>query len=323
MKLPQAKFVGSRDANLTVACIARCRADDVIRFVCAHVEIGVSKILLYDDGIADIDKVTRLPNSILRRVEIIPVKSLIPHRDSIDDFNDVQRRIYTSAYLGSETEWFAAIDVDEIIAPIDQDLRTQLEFARSRLDMISLPPAEMVWPIGAGNYHSAWSAPVARLRLIFRPRERNRTLLSKGGFTAHMLGKSIVRTRLDVEIDVHGARRVDGRQLNTDEISALLLHFDAISLPRWIEKARRSITQNSATKRSRRRTMLFHSFVESGDTGEVESLFREHFCLAASRIQKLNRNGAILGLDRNWRFLFRFPITFHRVSRMRRLLSRN
>lgn len=322
MKIPEVRFVGGPSADLTIACVANCHADDAIRFLCAHIGVGASKILLYDDGIRRVEKIAQLPAPIRRRVEIIPVESVIPDRSQFENFNDVQRILYNIAYAASKTSWFAAIDVDEIIAPAGRDLRTQLQSVPSGLDMITLAPAEMVWPAGTRRYYAAWSAHAVRLRCVISQKDRQDTLLSRRGFTAHAMGKSIVRTNLKVNITVHGAQPVDGPQLVRDEISALLFHFDAISFPHWFDKARGSQTYNKGAKRSDRRTRLLVSAAMSEAASEAELFFDRHFCLTPSQIRNLLARDAVLALGLGWRLLFRYPVMFHRLSGIVRIFSK-
>jgi glycosyltransferase involved in cell wall biosynthesis/predicted O-methyltransferase YrrM len=98
--------------RIAAACVVKNEADDIAEWIAFHLAIGITTILIYENGSTDRTRNIALAFSEKYDVRVIPWNLIS---------NDYQRRAYMDAVnrLAGQVDWIAFIDADEFIASDD------------------------------------------------------------------------------------------------------------------------------------------------------------------------------------------------------------
>lgn len=293
-------FYKSRPADLSLALLTNADLDILRTYIRVQLGLGASKLFIYYDG--------KLPRGKIAELQRDPRVSVRNMQDTFEQQNvkgvvHKQRFVYDHAYGQCETSWLGICDVDEFIIA-DEPLADFLDRVPEAQVMVRAVSNEVVWTERA-NVDLPFSGRLARSALnpdvsgtlIADLYGEYQDFYSEYGLISHYQGKYLIRTGLDIHVQVH---RVTPVELNISEAEAeclTLVHHDAISFGHWVNKM--------ALKKAKRTRVIQSRRHQLGHLGETDDrgrrkFFDQLFRLNHRSMDVLDRQGTLSKLPSTW-----------------------
>ena len=295
------------EASFSVVTVVR-EETPVIRRFCEHyLALGAERIFLYVDGEASGARAAmELMGPAASRVDL----SEMLEEDWIARFgypervlDRKQQKIFPEAHARCESGWTFFADADEFLLA-RQPIAEMLEQVDPGIPSFRLMPAEAVWgpgdnpnvPFGSTHFRRPF-----RRRRIWHAQKRflydRHHGLFRNNVLGHQEGKHFLRTDVRPDsIEPHWSR-IGGSIISPEFPFGMdgcvneVLHFDAISLERWMEKMRRRHGGETTTgghpmrKRQAREVAALHD----PETGHVDRDRAERMFRASYGVDRLRR----------------------------------
>lgn len=293
--------------SFSVACLTNADRSIIDNFCRYYLDAGADQIFLYFDdasmetGFAD------------KRVSVCLCDAAFWREQGMDRPEELERRqehLYGLTLESCASKWLLIADDDEFVRG-EVSIPSFLACVPDDVHSLAVTTAEAVFAPG-DDLRMDFGPQTFRLPIRNRKLARLVSVLLYGragwnlqfALAGHWQGKQFLRVGYDFEkVSVH--RTFENGQIVSVISSDLrprlprmhLLHFDAMSLPRWSEKCMRRITgrTKSAYMPAPRRRQLeaVASALERGPEA-VETVFRSTYCLTRTQMAVLGALGLLV-----------------------------
>lgn len=227
--------IKSPPADYSVVLITNDSSSLIQSFIRVQTFLGASQLLVYLDRDFDESEFGSFEN-----VTFLSVKDVFSTGERPKRFYSVQGDVYQHAYKMCTTTWLAVMDTDECIFHPDLPMNSFLKGIPPHTEFIPARSHDVFW----GNFSAAqfdFSNQFCRTPASAMLLDRERLQLFGGSWkyttrwatTGHVVGKYLVRTGLDMDLNVHLAYHESGRMRIDHAPSLGLLHFESRSFSSW------------------------------------------------------------------------------------------
>lgn len=291
-------------ASFSVCILARETSEVLAQLANHYRRLGATRVRIFFDGEAN---EVQVPEQDGLDLVVCDQKFWMRHIGQLP--NDVDHAICTVFRLAHEsasTDWQFFCDADEFLVseqPVSQILDS-LDVDEEALRVMNV---EAMWgpgddpgkEFGCTYMRTSLNRRQERILRILLPR-RQQDLYRKG-FLGHADGKSFIRRGANIEeFSSHHAKRSDkpiGKWAHDLDLSLeqiALLHFDAVSETRWIEKWRRRVSnERPSVKMGAHRLAQFNAVSTAIQSQSLPQLFSELYCMTRYEVAVLSLFRAI------------------------------
>lgn len=272
--------------TFSVCTLARETPDLLKSFANHYLNLGAESVRIFYDGEAtEID----MPEIQGVKLTICDRQFWMQHMGQTpDNLDHAITTIFKFAHETSSSDWQFFCDSDEFLKT-NLSIPTLLSQLPKKAEALRVMNVEAFWGPGA-NMAEELSCTYMRKRLgkwqdrflrVLLP-NRNRAFF-KRGLVGHQSGKSFLKagTKLDKYNSHYGIQNQHpvgewAHKIGFRLEDLMLMHFDAVSAPRWIEKWRRRISkERPSTKMSSHRKLQFATIASAVNTGTIDRLFSD------------------------------------------------
>jgi hypothetical protein len=294
-------------AELAICSTVRAPLNELIYFVNFHLNVGVSKIILFFDDPED--EGARFFDG---RDDVIVVRCDREYWETRAGglTNDLDERLLGNRRAGLQMaqdlgcDWYAMVDSDELIYP-GGSLSALLD--ASKADVLipamreAIPEQERYHHIFEPNHFKVPSGKIRiRLAKLFGCKS---AIYENRYFRGHGGSKSLVRMSAAGKIheySSHGPRRYD-RSLKKRRTSKIeLLHYDCIGIENWMEKWNlRTSGSLRSTRMGRARRLQCDSYLKAKENGAdaLSALYNGTFVIPPREVKLLGRLGMVRRIE--------------------------
>lgn len=277
-------------ASFSVCILARETPDVLARIVNHYLRLGATRVRIFFDGEA---KEAQIPEQDGLDFVVCDLEFWNRHiGQPPSDLDHAIQTVFRVAHESAITDWQFFCDADEFLVseqPISQIL-DRVHVSEVALRVMNV---EAIWGPGDDPRNefgcTYMRTPLNRkqeriLRLLLPRRQHD---LYRKGFLGHADGKSFLRRGAIIEeFSSHHARRSDqavgkwAHDLGFGLEKTALLHFDAVSEVRWIEKWRRRVSnERPSVKMGAHRLAQFDAVSAAMQAGTLPQLFGKLHCM--------------------------------------------
>lgn len=301
--------IKSFSADYSVVLITNNSDELIRRFINTQKYLGASKFFIYMDREFEQGNFASIENA-----EFISTKTKYSLGIRPKKVNRLQRIVYQDAYSKCETTWLAVMDFDECIFHANLPMKKFLKQVPSDVDYILARTHEAFW----GEFENSgvnFSANFCRCpsgnELLESERQqfygRNFEHTYAHGLAGHTTGKYIVRTGLDMKLNVHEANHsTEKKRVDHPLGNVGVLHFDAPSFRIWHKKfgSGKPLSIEDKTEKNRRLTVqaIRANLFDKNNT----EIFKELYCWSKKKRNDYLEFGDVYELSWKWGALTNF-----------------